>query len=47
MQPVDTRIADRTIATIKVISFTATIIVMGLILTMVGTSIYEILVTVH
>lgn len=43
----DTRIVDRTIVTIQVISCLATIIVMGLIFTMVGTSIYGILVTVH
>jgi hypothetical protein len=47
MQLVDTRIADRTITTIQVISCAATIIVIGLILTMVGASIYEILVTTH
>jgi hypothetical protein len=43
---VHTRIADRTITT-QVISCAATIIVIGLILTMVGVSIYEILVTTH
>ena len=47
MQLVDTRIADRTITTIQVISCAATIIVIGLILTMVGVSIYEILVATH
>jgi hypothetical protein len=43
----DTRIVDRTIVTIQVISYVATIVVMALILTMVGASIYGILVTVH
>jgi hypothetical protein len=43
----DTRIADRTIATIQVISCLATILVTGLILSMVGASIYGILITVH
>jgi hypothetical protein len=43
----DTRIVDRTIVTIQVISCLATIIVMALILTMVGASIYGVLVTVH
>jgi hypothetical protein len=47
MQLVDTRIADRTITTIQVISCAATIIVIGLILNMVGVSIYEIFVTTH
>jgi hypothetical protein len=47
MHLVDTRIVDRTIVTIQVISCVATIIVMALILTMVGASIYGILVTVH
>lgn len=47
MQFVDTRIVDRTIVTIQVISSIATIIVMVLILTMIGASIYGILVTVH
>jgi len=47
MQLVDTRIADRTVVTIQVISCLATIIVMALILTMVWTSIYGILVTVR
>jgi hypothetical protein len=42
----DTRIVD-TIITIQVISCVATIVVMALILTMVGASIYGILVTVH
>src|ERR1700733_7195078 len=40
---VDIRIADRMISTIQVISCVATIVVTGLILTMVGTSIYGIL----
>jgi hypothetical protein len=44
---VDTRIADRMISTIQVISYVATVIVTGLILTMLGTSIYGILVTVR
>ncbi len=44
---VDTRIANRTITAIQVISCLATVIVTGLILTMVGTSIYGILVTVR
>ncbi len=43
----DTRIAGRTTSTIQVISCVATVIVTGLILSMVGTSIYEILVTVR
>ena len=47
MHLMDTRIVDRTIVTIQVISCLATIIVMGLIFTMVGTSIYGILVTVR
>jgi hypothetical protein len=47
MHLMDTRIVDRTIVTIQVISCVATIVVMALILTMVGTSIYGILVTVH
>jgi hypothetical protein len=47
MHRVDTRIVDRTIVTIQVISCLATIIVMALILTMVGASVYGILVTVH
>jgi hypothetical protein len=47
MQLVDTRIADRTITTIQVIRCAATIIVIGLILTMVGASIYKIVVTTH
>jgi hypothetical protein len=47
MHLVDTRIVDRTIVTIQVISCLATIIVMALILTMVGASIYGILATVH
>lgn len=47
MQPVDTRIVDRTILTVQVISCLATILVMALILTMIGASIYGILVTVH
>jgi len=44
---VDTRIVDRTILTVQVISCLATILVMALILTMIGASIYGILVTVH
>ena len=44
---VDTRIADRMTSTIRVISCVATVIVTGLILTMVGTSIYGILITVR
>jgi hypothetical protein len=47
MHLMDTRIVDRTIVTIQVISYVATIVVMALILTMVGASIYGILVTVH
>jgi hypothetical protein len=47
MHFVDTRIADRTITTIQAISCAATIIVIGLILTTVGASIYEILVTTN
>jgi hypothetical protein len=43
----DTRIADRTIAIIQVISCLATILVTGLILSMVGASIYGILIAVH
>jgi hypothetical protein len=43
----DTRMVDRAVVTIQVISCLATIIVMALILTMVGASIYGILVTVH
>lgn len=43
----DTRIVDRTILTVQVISCLATILVMALILTMIGASIYGILVTVH
>ncbi|HSY66061.1 MAG TPA: hypothetical protein VK829_15800 [Terriglobales bacterium] len=43
----DTRIADRMISTIQVISYVATVIVTGLILTTLGTSIYGILVTVR
>jgi hypothetical protein len=41
---VDTRIAHRAIVTIQFISCVATILVMGLILTMVGASIYGILI---
>lgn len=44
MNFVDTRIADRAVAAIQVISCVATVIVTALILTMVGTSIYGILV---
>jgi len=47
MYLVDTKIADRTIAAIQVISCVATVIVTGLILTMVGTSICGILLAVH
>ena len=47
MHLMDTRIVVRTVVTIQVISCLATIIVMALILTMVWTSIYGILVTVH
>jgi hypothetical protein len=47
MHLVDTKIVNRTIVTIQVIRYLATIIVMALILTMVGASIYGILVTVH
>jgi hypothetical protein len=47
MQLVDTRIVDRTVVTIQVISCVATVIVTALILTMLGASIYEILATVH
>ena len=47
MHLVDTKIVSRTIVTIQVIRCLATIIVMALILTMVGASIYGILVTVH
>ena len=43
----DTRIAQRTIGIIQVISCVATVLVTGLILTMVGTSIYDILFTVR
>ena len=43
----DTRIAQRTIGIIQVISCVATVVVTGLILTMVGTSIYDILFTVR
>ncbi|MGA8491872.1 MAG: hypothetical protein WB711_15705 [Terriglobales bacterium] len=42
-----TRIVECTIVTIQVISCVATIIVAALILTMVGASIYGILVAVH
>ncbi len=44
---VDRGIADRMISTIRVISCVATVIVTGLILTMVGTSIYGVLITVR
>jgi hypothetical protein len=44
---VNSKIANRAIGTIQVISCATTIIVMGLILTMVGTSIYEILANLH
>jgi len=47
MHLVDTKIVNRTIVTIQVIRYLATIIVMALILTMVGASVYGILVTVH
>jgi uncharacterized ferredoxin-like protein len=42
---VDTRIAHRSIVAIQFISCVATILVMGLILTMVGASIYGILIS--
>jgi hypothetical protein len=47
MHLVDTKIVNRTIVTIQVIRCLPTIIVMALILTMVGASVYGILVTVH
>ena len=47
MHLVDTKIVNRTIVTIQVIRYLATIIVMALILTMVGARVYGILVTVH
>jgi hypothetical protein len=47
MHLVDTKIVNRTIVTIQVSTCLATIIVMALILTMVGASVYGILVTVH
>jgi hypothetical protein len=42
-----TRIANRTIVTIQVISWVATIIVMGMILSLLGASIYASLASVH
>ena len=47
MHLMDMRIVGGTIVTIQVISCVATIVVMALIFTMVGASIYGILVTVH
>ncbi len=44
MQLVHTKTANRTIATIQIISCVATIIVTGLILAMIGGSIYGMLV---
>jgi hypothetical protein len=46
MQP-DTRIANRSILAIEVISWSAIIIVMGMILTVIGTGICETLVATH
>jgi hypothetical protein len=43
----DTRIASRSVLTIEVISWVAIIIVMGMILTVIGTGICETLVATH
>jgi hypothetical protein len=47
MQLMDTRIASRAIATIQVISLMAIIIVMGMIVSLIGASIYGSLASVH
>jgi hypothetical protein len=47
MQLMDTRIASRAIATIQVISLMAIIIVMGMIVSLIGASIYGLLASVH
>jgi hypothetical protein len=47
MQLMDTRIASRAIATIQVISLVAIIIVMGMIVSLIGASIYGSLASVH
>jgi hypothetical protein len=47
MQLMNTRFASRAIATIQVISWVAIIIVMGMIVSLVGASIYGSLASVH
>jgi hypothetical protein len=47
MQLMDTRIASRAIATMQVISLVAIIIVMGMIVSLIGASIYGALASVH
>lgn len=43
MQPMDARIANRAVVTIEAIGWVAIIVVMGLILIVIGTSIYGLL----
>jgi hypothetical protein len=47
MHRTDTRIANRAVITIEVISWAAIIIVMGMILSVIGTAIYGVLVAKH
>jgi hypothetical protein len=47
IQLMDTRIGSRAIATIQVISWMAIIIVMGMIVSLIGASIYGLLASVH